>query len=93
MPDLTIETFQQCAQLGQSFYGIGGYSQFHHGNGVFDCSCPGFKFQKTCKHVKDLQGNQCTWHGAYDEQQTEEQEKQQVCPHCGGKTEFVRVAV
>jgi hypothetical protein len=43
--------------------------------------------------VQEAEENQCTWHGAYDESQTEKQAHDQICPRCGGPTEYVRVGV
>jgi len=91
MASLTYEVFQQCSDSG--FHQIQPYQQTFNSRLGFICSCPGFKFRKTCKHVKELESKRCGWHGAYDELQSEEQEKNKTCPRCGGKTEFVRVGV
>lgn len=93
MPDLTIEVYQMCSDLYEhKHWTVGGYQQYFL-MGELHCTCKGFHFRGTCKHVKEVEQKRCTWHGAYDEPQTEEQEKNKICPVCGGPTEYVRVAV
>jgi len=61
--------------------------------GELQCTCKGFQFRKNCKHVKEVEKNRCSWHGAYDERQNEEQEKNHICPVCGKETITVAVGV
>ena len=48
-----------------------------------------------CKHIQKVySGKLCLWHEqASHIKQTIEQRKNMVCPKCGGKTEWVKVAV
>jgi hypothetical protein len=88
MPDLTIEIYPMCSQMERYERADCGYYQEYF-RGQWHCTCPGFKFRKTCKHVKVAESVRCTWHGAYDEPQ----EKEGECPHCGGPTVYVQVGV
>ena len=95
MPDLTIEYYQQCVPT--YFTEINGYEVCSE-YGREWCTCPDYKYRKkkqgkVCKHIKQVQEKECGWHGSYFERQTEEQEKNYICPRCGGPTEVVRVGV
>jgi hypothetical protein len=93
MSDLTIEYFQMCSDIEEhKTWNIGGHSQTYS-MGELTCTCKGYQFRKRCKHIKDIEYKQCTWHGAYDENQTPEQEKNRICPICGKETVVVRVGV
>jgi len=94
MPDLTIEYHEMCSSIDREVrYNINGYEQtLYHGQREHDhCTCPAYKFSKkhTCKHLKEAYEQECGWHGAYDEEQTEKG----VCPRCGGSTITVAVGV
>lgn len=91
MPDLTIEVYPVCSQLSpyQFRWNIGGYEQVVNHFYELECTCKGFQFRKTCKHVKQLEAERCTWHGAYDEPQTQEG----ICPRCGSPVDYARVGV
>jgi predicted RNA-binding Zn-ribbon protein involved in translation (DUF1610 family) len=93
MPDFTIEYYDMCSDLEEhKRWNVGGYTQSYF-MGELTCTCKGYKFRKTCKHINEVEKNRCTWHGAYDEVQTKEQEKNHICPMCGKETVVVRVAV
>ena len=93
MPDLSIFYVQICSDLDpHKQWNIGGYQQYLH-IGEIGCTCKGYKFRKTCKHVKQLEHDRCSWHGLYDESQTREQEFNRVCPVCGKETVTVRCGV
>ena len=94
MTDFTIEVHQICRDASEkAMWSVGNYQQWVQ-NAEIHCSCKGFKFRKTCKHLNEIEKEtRCDWYGFLDEVQTEEQEKNQICPRCGGPTEFIRVAV
>ena len=79
-----------CQQLDYHYESIGNYLQtFNPGIG-WSCTCKGYRYRKTCKHVAQAEKEQCTWHKEYsDEKQVEEG----VCPVCGGPTIPVMVGV
>jgi hypothetical protein len=89
MPDLTLETYAMCVQLEpyRHFWNVGGYSQTINHEFELECTCKGYQFRGKCKHLAEV--DQCTWHGAYDEEQIEKG----VCPRCGGPTTYVQVGV
>jgi len=92
MPDLTIEIMQICAARSRTVRGnIRGYEQALHPDGYQSCTCPAWKYSKgeTCKHVRQLDAETCS----YFEQIDGPPKTDGVCPHCGGPTEYVRVAV
>lgn len=103
MPDLTIETMQQCTMLGhlvkKTVKGSNGQSykvSASHG-GRNQCDCPAFKFakgdEKTCKHIEQVLKEVCSWHQLYGTWQRPEDRENMVCAECGSNTEWVRVAV
>jgi transcription initiation factor IIE alpha subunit len=91
MPDLTLITVPICSQLEpyKVNWSVGGYIQNLNRQYELECSCKGFQFRHSCKHVKELEETRCTWHGAYDEEQTEEG----TCPRCGSEVTYVRMGV
>lgn len=90
MPDLTFEYHQQCTGHNQTWH-IGGYDQTFDLRTGAHCTCKGFQFRKTCKHVQELQTTKlCLWSSAFSD---EPQEQTGICPVCGSQTEAVRVAV
>lgn len=59
------------------------------GDGGVSCSCPGFQFRKTCKHVS-VETRACGWiEGVSDENQNGRQHSLKICPKCGSKTEVI----
>ena len=86
---------QYCADSNSA--NVGGYSQ----TGLLSipmCTCPAFKYgktrdghgDKTCKHIKQALEEGCFWHELYSEEPVKETG---VCPRCGGRTEYVKVAI
>jgi hypothetical protein len=55
-------------------------------DGIVNCTCPGFKFRGTCKHLT-VEIEECGWNGLESsEPQTLEQKEAHICPRCGSKT-------
>lgn len=54
------------------------------------CECRGFEVRGHCSHQQEALEAQCLWDEAYvdAEEQTPEQRHEQVCPRCGGPTEW-----
>ena len=54
--------------------------------GEISCTCPGFKFRETCKHLQ-LDIEECGWNALESvEPQTLDQKKNHICPRCGSTT-------
>lgn len=89
MPDLTLVPMRQCSEslIGKSA-DYGRYKTAIFGPHQF-CNCKGFKYRRTCKHVKDLESKICTYHEQIDGPPNEDKS----CPKCGGKTVVVMVGV
>jgi hypothetical protein len=90
MPDLSIVIMQQCSNTLRHTQ-IGGYDQTvaYSERDVNHCTCKGFKFRKTCKHVNEAIESLCNYH----EQVDGEPELDGICPKCLEPTEYVRVGV
>lgn len=87
MPDLDIITMQQCASIDEKR--IGGYRQTGLRSRNPKCSCKGFHFRKSCKHLTQALKQVCNYH----EQIHGRPKVNKICPHCGGPTEYVRVGI
>jgi hypothetical protein len=93
MPDLTIEYRQMCSDNDYAQGHVGGYSQVVT-NDMQYCSCKGFQFRHSCKHMRIFKDSLCTWHESYSElAQSEEQKKNHICPECGKETVGCKVSV
>jgi len=58
------------------------------------CNCEGFKFRKTCSHVKKAEKKRCGWNIQLDPgNQPKKKGRKKVCPKCGRETEIIRVGV
>ena len=55
----------------------------------WSCDCPGFKFRKSCFHIKIAELERCGWHQQFDDGEP----INGLCPHCGEETEVVMVGV
>lgn len=54
----------------------------------WECDCKGFKYRKTCRHIKEAEGQRCGWNQNFEEYGPIEK-----CPDCGGPTEVVKVGI
>lgn len=52
------------------------------------CSCRGFHFTGTCKHVQIALDLVCDWTSREGEAQTPEQLEDKICPRCGAQTQW-----
>lgn len=58
------------------------------------CQCEGYQYRGTCRHQQEAMEILCQWTEVVDqkfgltEQQTEEEEINQICPRCGGRTKW-----
>ena len=99
MPDLTIETYAVCESVvGPKTIKVkGSNGKEYTVSGLFvnsmdpSCTCFAYKFSKNrnCKHIDQARDSVCGW----QEFLHEPQEKEGVCPRCGGPTTFERYAV
>lgn len=77
------------------------------GEGVAHCSCPAYQYSKEqpahCKHIDRVFRNGCFWNPQWHEggpiklrpvaYNRAPEEQLEPCPHCGGPTIGVRIAV
>lgn len=97
MGDMTIIYSQQCKSNSIILFTStnGKYQILWSYNYGWKCSCPAWQYGGTrpCKHIKALKI--CGWHKEYDGNppQSRQQEKQYICPRCGGETEIIRIAI
>jgi len=105
MPDLTIEYCYTCpsnVSWSKTYKGSKGdsyevtYNQWN-GPDMWHCTCPGFKYRKTCKHVESAKTDRCGWNWeAYTGSKGNPIYKNngvKCCPDCGEEVEIVKVGV
>jgi hypothetical protein len=97
VPDFTIMLTRTCPSNYYWETEVAGsrgqkYRLSYTGMEGWECTCPGFKFRKTCKHVSDpaLTSQRCGW-GSDAAAGTQYDEKH--CPQCGQETMVLKVAV
>ena len=108
MPDFTEVVHYHCASV-ESFqtevkgskgqvYHVGITYQDHPDAAQYDwdCTCKGFSFRRSCKHVTEakLSKAYCGWHQMVDGGDPVEMlHGDPLCPRCSGKTIPLRYAV
>ncbi len=53
----------------------------------YTCSCRGYTFRKTCRHIKEASAHRCGW----NDDLTSVHHEHQVCPECQGELMPVKV--
>lgn len=92
MPDLSTEYYYQCkssehfstevtGSKGQAYTVSYGYTPFGPYQYDWDCTCQGFKFRKSCKHVELAKKLWCGWYQFTDGGEPVNDK----CPNCGGE--------
>lgn len=107
MPDLTYHPARWCA--GNEVFektvegSVGTYevtfNRFNPGEYSCNwaCTCPGFKFRGTCKHVKEAESEKCDygWGASCGSPEPDEvwgEGPEYTCPECGGPTSVMEFA-
>jgi len=97
MPDLTVEYHWMCQDNDRFLTYIKGSKgdeyrvDFTGRNQEWHCSCKGFQFHHTCKHVQEAEKKRCTWNAFHDDgtpvdvQMDDEHPNGYACPRCGGE--------
>jgi len=111
MPDLTIEAAWTCCtnvEWQTEVVGSRGDKHVvHYGllepvqrrkqgclNG-WTCSCQGFKFRGTCRHIEQVKGDRCAWNAVLEPSMQAEVNAagERCCPLCGGPVTVINVGV
>ncbi len=86
MPDLTVEHYPVCESArvwSTTVEGITGRHTVTWEPGSegwnYRCTCKGFRFRRSCRHVEEARKQHCNWNG-FVKGVSEAQE----CPKCGG---------
>ena len=77
------KTVEICSQHEDTYFEVDGYEQ-HYDSEMdhISCTCVGYKFGRTCSHVRKARLQLCNWHKQHGEKQTTPGE----CPRCGKHT-------
>jgi hypothetical protein len=63
----------------------------------WQCTCKGFKFRATCRHVKAVEADdpRCAWNAELEPgaECAHDSNDDPCCPECGGRVTAMRVAV
>jgi hypothetical protein len=100
MPDLTTHAYWHCETAESYAKTVPGskgatyevtLSAANRGEYQYNwhCTCPGFRFRKTCKHVKAVQKEHCGWLQFADGGEP----KNGKCPECGANVKAQNWAV
>ena len=96
MSDLTLESARWCQT--NEFYGdvVRGYVVTYGASNPgphqcnWHCTCKGFQFRKTCKHIEEAKADRCGY--GWEAAAGSPIEMGMTCPKCGGPTSTVRYA-
>ena len=53
------------------------------------CKCPGYEFRGRCRHQREALEQICNWSELDSQPQTTDQQRDRICPECGGPTKVV----
>ena len=61
----------------------------------WSCTCKGFKFRGTCRHIEEAKAERCGWNGELEvgAQADRDANDNPICPECGGPLTAVNVGV
>ena len=107
MPDFTEEVHFHCASVESYETEVKGSTGTHKvwvgranwpgaAQYEFQCDCKGFKFRKTCKHIKQVKESEsyCGWHQMIGGGEVVRDENNVACcPECGNLAIAMRYAV
>ena len=70
------------------------YRVYYSNRNGWECSCPGFKFRKYCKHIEKAEKDKCNhgWEAACGVPSDDQVGEEHLCPKCGGPSSLVKVA-
>jgi uncharacterized Zn finger protein len=97
---LTIETFWVCIERETVSVKVEGskgnsyrveWSKYRGNRGPgWECSCFGYKFRGTCKHIEKVEKQyNCNWHQQFESGEPIDGK----CPRCNGEVQAVRCGV
>lgn len=96
MPDMTVHAFEYCSFTNFEYKVPGKeyivtYGRSHNSAYEYDfsCSCQGFKFRKSCKHITEAKKVFCGWDQFIDGGESTNGK----CPKCANRVESRLVAV
>jgi hypothetical protein len=106
MPDLTVETAYTCLTNEHWVRKVAGsdgsthtvrFCRQPHGPVQYDyeCSCLGFKYRRTCRHIRQVDSERCGWNAGLEVtlEPDHAANGEPICPNCGGPVRAVRVGV